>query len=212
MTPMVITYYGGLCLKIQSGETVLAFNPPSKESKLKSPRFQTNVVLVNYNSKNYNGWENMSAKIEGKNPVLISGPGEYEVGGVHINGTREGLNTIYTLTVEDIKICHLGSYQGSEVPAEIKGAVGAVDVLFVPIDGESNLSAEDAVKIASKFEPKIMIPLYAFDDEKKNNASIQKFLKEMGEESLKIEEKLTIKKKDIVDKEDEVVYLKACLS
>lgn len=207
---MVITYYGGLCLKVQSGETVLAFNPPSKESKLKSPRFQTNVVLVNLNHKDYNGYENMSAKIEGKDPVLIGGPGEYEVGGVYVNGIAQGTNTIYTLVLEDIKICHLGAYQGNDVPSDIKGAVGEVDILFVPIDGESDISPEDAVKVASKFQPKIIIPLYHFEDGKTD--LLNKFLKEIGKEGTKAEEKLTIKKKDVVEKEDEVVVLSPCLS
>lgn len=207
---MVITYYGGLCLKVQSGETVLAFNPPSKESKLKSPRFQTNVVLVNLNHKDCNGYENMSAKTEGKEPVLISGPGEYEVGGTYMGGIAQGVNTIYTLDLEDIRICHLGAFQGSEVTAEIKGAVGVVDVLFVPVGGESELSPDDAVKVASKFQAKVIVPLYYFEDGKQ--ADLQKFLKEIGKEGAKAEEKLTIKKKDIAEKEDEVIVLNPCLS
>lgn len=207
---MVITYYGGLCLKIQSGETVLAFDPPSKESKLKSPRFQTNVVLVNLNHKDCNGYENMSGKIEGKEPVLISGPGEYETGGTYIGGVAQGINTIYTLTLEDIKICHLGAFQGSEVTAEIKGQVGVVDVLFVPVGGESELSPEDAVKVASKFEAKVIIPLYYFSEGKQE--MLHKFIKEIGKEGAKPEEKLTIKKKDIIEKEDEVTVLNPCLS
>ena len=42
---MVITYYGAGCFKVQSGETVLAFNPPSKESEFKSPRFASDIVF-----------------------------------------------------------------------------------------------------------------------------------------------------------------------
>ena len=56
---MVITYYGASCFKVQSGETVLAFNPPSKESEFKSPRFAADIVLVSSNHKDYNGWENI---------------------------------------------------------------------------------------------------------------------------------------------------------
>src|SRR3989344_2893496 len=40
---MVITYYGALCFKVQSGETVLAFNPPSSKSEYKSPRFASDI-------------------------------------------------------------------------------------------------------------------------------------------------------------------------
>ncbi len=41
---------------------------------------------------------------------------------------------------------------------------------------------------------------------------LNKFLKELGEEGAKPEEKLTVKKKDLADKEDEIIVLSPCLS
>src|SRR3989344_1516310 len=46
---MVITYYGVTCFKIQSGETVLAIDPYTKEAGLTPPRFQTDIALVTRN-------------------------------------------------------------------------------------------------------------------------------------------------------------------
>ena len=57
---MIITYHGGECFKIQTGDTVIAFNPPSKNSKLKPARFGSDVAFVSLNDKDFNGVENLS--------------------------------------------------------------------------------------------------------------------------------------------------------
>ena len=41
---MVITYLGGECVKMQFGDMVIAFNPPAKDSALKSPRFGADIA------------------------------------------------------------------------------------------------------------------------------------------------------------------------
>src|SRR3990167_7134056 len=101
---MVITYYGAACFKVQSGETVLAFNPPSKESEYKSPRFASDIVLVSSNHKDYNGWESLPGKTEGAKPFIANSNGEYEVSGIYIKGIGSNgrNNTVYSLVLEDI--------------------------------------------------------------------------------------------------------------
>lgn len=42
-------------------------------------------------------------KLSGES-VVIQGPGEYEVAGIKINGTKESGETVYTLIVDDIEI------------------------------------------------------------------------------------------------------------
>jgi hypothetical protein len=42
---MIITYFGGEFFKVQFGDITLAFNPISKESKLKPSRFGADIVL-----------------------------------------------------------------------------------------------------------------------------------------------------------------------
>ncbi len=54
---MIITYHGGEFFKVQFGDTVLAFNPISKDSKLKSSRFGADIALVSLNHPDMNGVE-----------------------------------------------------------------------------------------------------------------------------------------------------------
>ena len=200
---MVITYYGAACFKVQSGETVLAFNPPSKESEYKSPRFASDIVLVSSNHKDYNGWENLPGKTEGAKPFVAEGQGEYEVSGIYIKGIGSNgrNNTVYTLALEDISICHLGALS-KEMDPSLKEAVGEVDILFIPIGGGELLDPQKAAGAAIHLEAKIVIPMNY------NESQLKQFIKEFGAGEVTAADKLTIKKKDLADKKGEVVVLK----
>ena len=59
----------------------------------------------------------------------------------------------------------------------------------------------EAYKLAVKLEPKLIIPMHY------SNETLKVFLKEAGEEGVKGEEKITIKKKDLENNEGNVVVL-----
>lgn len=212
---MVITYYGLSCFKISSGEFVLVFDPPSKKSSFKSPRFGADAVFISHDHEDHSGYDMISAKGD-KEPIKIDGPGEYEMGGVDASGIpsfhdsssgkKSGLNTVYTAVVEDIKICHMGDFGEKELRAETKEKIGAVDILFLPVGGKTVVTPEEATKITASLEPKIVIPMHY---EKKE---LSAFLGELGAESVKPEEKLTLKKKDLPEGKTEVRVLKPSLS
>ena len=81
---MIITYQGGEFFKVQFGNTTLAFNPISKDSKLNSSRFGADIALITMNHQDFNGIEQVSHG--DVKPFVISGPGEYETKGVFIKG------------------------------------------------------------------------------------------------------------------------------
>ena len=203
---MVITYYESLCFKVQSGETVLAFNPPSKESKFKSPRFAADIVLVSSNHKDCNGWENIPGKTEGVRPFIADGRGEYEISDIYIKGIgTNGLNnTVYTLTLEDISLCHLGVLS-KEMDPKLKEEVGEVDILFIPIGGGELLDPQKAAGAAIHLEAKVVIPMNY------NESQLKQFIKEFGANGTSPVEKLTVKKKDLAEKKGEVVILKSTI-
>ncbi|MCF7835681.1 MAG: MBL fold metallo-hydrolase [Candidatus Marinimicrobia bacterium] len=217
---MVITYYGISCFKVQSGDTVLAFDPPSKKSGVKAPRFQADVVLVSHNHDNHNGVDNMTSKDKGeKDFFLIDGPGEYEAKGMFVqgiqtfhdqeSGKKHGLNSVYVVNFENIDFCFLGDFGEKELRAETRESIGDVDVLFVPIGGESVTDIRDIIKIINQIEPKVVIPMhYMMGDQKQADKTLSNFLKELGQDKIVPVDKFTFKKKDILDKKGEVVVLK----
>jgi hypothetical protein len=207
---MIITYQGAESFKVQFGDTVLAFNPISKESKLKASRFGADIVLVSLNDKDMNGADQMS--FGEKQPFIVSGPGEYEVKDIFIKGFKSSsdyggkgrLNTIYSLTFEGMNLCFLGALNG-EIDSETSEALGDIDILFTPIGGEGVLDAVAANKLAVKLEPRLIIPMHYGDVGEAN--ALKKFLKEGSSENTKSEDKLTIKKKDLDGKEGDIVVL-----
>lgn len=207
---MVITFLGGEFVKVQFGDTILAFNPISKDSALKTAKFGADIVLSTLNHPDMNGIDQVS--FGDKKAFAVNSPGEYEVKGVFIKGHasesgyggEKRINTIYTVELEGMNICFLGAINQSELPTEADEAIDDVDILFVPIGGDGVLDAAKAYKLAVSIGPKIIIPIHYGD--MGNRDALKTFLKEAGE-SPKPEAKLTLKKKDLEGKEADVLLL-----
>ena len=187
---------------MQFGDITLAFNPISKDSKLKPSRFGADIVFITNNHPDFNGIDQVTHGE--KKPFIINGPGEYEVKGVFIKGLPSksgyGINTIYTVSLENMNLCFLGAINTSELSGEAEEALDEIDILFVPIGGDKVIDPVKAYKLAVSLEPKIIIPMYYEDN------TLKVFLKEAGENP-KSEVKLTIKKKDLEGKEGDIVLL-----
>lgn len=204
---MVITHHGGQCFKVSFGDTTLAFDPIAKSSKLAPVKFGADVAFVSLNHPNFNGTDN--AAHGAKEPFVVAGPGEYEMGAVTARGygvktTYEGVeryNTIYQVRLEEMNIIFLGALGTPEIDPKILGELGDVDILFVPIGGGDVLEVPQAAKLALKLEAKLTIPMHY------DATALKAFLKEAGAEGVSPLEKLTLKKKDINEMEGEVAVL-----
>lgn len=202
---MVITQYGMGYIKAQLGDYIVAFNPISKDFDAKAAKFGADLALVSLNDSAFNGVDNVTYGT--KIPFTIEGPGEYEIGGMFVRGFAskgpgEMINTIYTITIDGIKICNLGALASPDIDAEALEAIGTIDLLFLPV-GEGCLSVKDASKLAANLEPKMVVPTcYSAD-------SLKQFLKEEAVEGGKPVEKLAIKRKDLDGKEGEIVVIQS---
>jgi L-ascorbate metabolism protein UlaG (beta-lactamase superfamily) len=206
---MVITYFGKQFFKITLGDLVLALDPISKDSKEKSSRFGSDIVLSSLNHPDFNGTDQMS--YGGKEPYVITGPGEYEIKGVFIKGFattssyggKELSNTIYLIRLEDTNLLFLGALNNSDLPGNVKEELEEVDILFVPVAEAGVLTAPKASKLATQLEAKVIIPMtYEQND-------LKLFLKEEGAQETKPIDKLVIKKKDLSEKDGQIIVLKS---
>lgn len=212
---MVITYHGGEFIKIVSGDTILAINPISKESKLRPTHFGADIAVITLNDNDFNGVEQVTHGE--KAPFVVSGPGEYEIKKVFIRGLqsasryggRERINTIYSIMLEGMNLVFLGALDSKKLNADVKEALGDIDILFLPIGGNGVLNTADAHALAVDLEHKIAIPMHYGEIEDGGKAiALEKFLKEDGSENGKPVDKLTIKKKDLESKEGEIIVLR----
>lgn len=206
---MIVTYLGKQFFKIQQGNLTLVFNPISKESKFSNgiSRFGSDIALSTINHPDYNGFEMVS---HGETiPFEIKGPGDYEIRDIFIKGlmtrttfgNKNYINTIYSLIIENISLCFLGAVSDNKLSSSILGQIEPPDILFVPIGNNDLLNPTEAYKLATSLEPKIIIPM-DYDDK-----TLKIFLKESSQEKINKIDKLTIKAKDLVGRQGEVVVL-----
>lgn len=205
---MIITHHGGQCFKVSFGDTTLAFDPISKQSKLSATKFGADIAFISLNHPDINGADQVTHG--SKEPFVVQGPGEYEFGNVTARGygvktIYEGVeryNTIYQVRLEEINMVFLGALGTSEIEPKILGEFGDIDILFLPIGGGDVLDVPPATKLAVKLEAKLIIPMHY------DQTSLKTFLKEIGVDSKTPVDKLTIKKKDVSIMEGEVVVFK----
>lgn len=206
---MDITFLGGLSFKLRGKQTSLITDPYKSSSEFPFPKQQTDIVTISRKNNGLNQNE-----IEGE-AFVIEGPGEYEIKGVKISGTpslqsrkKEGdkqKNTIYNIWMDKINVCHLGKLGQRELSDEQLSSLGNVDILLVPTGSSYNMDAQEAAKLASSLEPKIVIPMHEEDQRSDQSNNTKEFLKEMGSENIKPEVKLSISKDKLPDEMQVIV-------
>ncbi len=199
---MVITYYGNEYFKLTLGDLTIALNPPDKSQK--SARFGADIALVSLNHPDYNGVETVT--LGDKEPFVINTPGSYEVRELFFTGApstvtvdkKEYINTVYGFELDGIKIAFLGlAFDEKALSTEAKEIANEADMIFVPVDGDP----VHAYKTATSFDPNVIIPM-AYTDE-----ALKRFLKEAGQEKNEIQDKATLKRRDLDGKEGYIIIL-----
>lgn len=205
---MDISYLGHSCFKINGKGISILTDPFSPEMVgLKMPKVEADVVTVSHDHGDHNFLEAVKNEY-----LLFDSPGEYEyketefLGVSASHGGDRGNITIFTMEVDDIKICHLGDL-GEELNSDQLDKIDGVDILMVPVGGHFTIDAKTAVKIVSQIEPKIVIPMHFKAGKMDMLAPLSAFLEEIGAEASP-QEKLKITTRDLPE-EIEVVVLKS---
>ncbi len=210
---MEISHVGHSCFKIV-GKNLTVVTDPFNHPKidLKMPKLEANVVTISHGHDDHNYKDAIKGEF-----LLLDSPGEYEVKECFFqgitsfhddkNGEERGTNTIFTMEIDGVHICHLGDL-GTELDSEQLEAMNGVDILMVPVGGTYTIDPKTAVKVINDVTPKIVIPMhYKAQGINLDIVSLDKFLNEIGEEPETID-KLKIMKKDLPE-EMKVVVLKS---
>ena len=189
-------------------------DPFDEKVGLKLPKLEADILLVTHEHFDHNNIKAVSG-----NPFLITGPGEYEIKGVYVQGISafhdksqgkdRGTITLYTIEAEDgLRLCHLADLGQPELTEEQLDLIGDIDVLMIPVGGVYTISSQEVSKIISQIEPKIVIPMhYSIPKLTVQLDGVEKFLKVMGAKETESQPKLSIKKKDLTEEETKVVVL-----
>ncbi|HEX9029398.1 MAG TPA: MBL fold metallo-hydrolase [Anaerolineales bacterium] len=183
---MEITWYGLSCFKLaERGMAAVVTDPyDHRVTGFEPLKLKADIVTVSHDAPGHN----YIAGVKGKDHV-ITGPGEYEMGGVFITGVQtnghtkkdpeEPRNTLYVFDFDGVTVAHLGDLRRVPSQAEIE-ALGNVQVALVPVGGGGGLTASKAVEVVSLLEPGIVIPMHYGDSGNIKLSPVSKFLKEMG--------------------------------
>jgi L-ascorbate metabolism protein UlaG (beta-lactamase superfamily) len=184
---MEIVWYGHSCFRLtERGMATVVTDPFDDEVVGYGPlKLKADIVTVSH----YAPGHNHLSTVKGYSHA-ITGPGEFEIGGVFITGVQtdgpsmksveKPHNTLYVFDYDGLNIVHLGDICSVPTQAEIE-AIGNVNVALVPVGGGGGLNAAKAAEIVSLLEPNIVIPMhYQTPVGKIPLDKLEKFLKEMG--------------------------------
>ena len=184
---MEIIWYGHSCFRLteRGMATVVADPYDSKAIGYAPLKLKADIVTVSHDAPGHNFPE----AVKGTSHV-ISGPGEFEIGGVFITGVQpdgtgkkakeQVRNTLYVFDYDGLTVAHLGDLMQVPTQAEIE-ALGTVNVALVPVGGGGGLNAAKAAEVISLVEPNIVVPMhYSTPDAKVSLDALNKFMKEMG--------------------------------
>jgi L-ascorbate metabolism protein UlaG (beta-lactamase superfamily) len=183
---MEITWYGHSCFRITERSQATVVTDPFDHCEVGYPplKLKADIVTISSDTPGHN----FLAAVKGAH--VITGPGEYEIGGVFITGVQtnghskrpeeEPRNTLYVIDYDGLTVAHLGNINRVPSQAEVE-ALGSVHIVLVPIGGADSLNAAKAAEVISLLEPNIVIPMYyATPAETITLDPLSKFLKEMG--------------------------------
>ncbi|GAC1646033.1 MAG: MBL fold metallo-hydrolase [Herpetosiphon sp.] len=184
-----IQYYGHRCFRIRAKEGIVVTDPVL-DGGLDATRTTAHIVTLSVDGDREAAREAVKAATE--RVFVVEGPGEYEVGGVLLNGVRtyrddakgqqRGRNTIYVVHLDDLVFCHLGDL-GHTLSSTQIDEIGSVDVLFCPAG--SNMPIAQLTEVISEIEPRLLIPMY------EDTSQLERFTHELGLKEWTPQEKLT---------------------
>lgn len=196
---MEITWYGHSCFRLtERGMATVVTDPYDHEAAGYEPlKLKADIVTVSHDAPGHN----FAQSVKGKSHT-ITGPGEFEIGGVFITGVQtngygkhtadDPRNTLYVFDYNGVTIAHLGDLRRVPSQTEVE-ALGTVHIALVPVGGSGGLNAAKAAEVVSLLEPGIVVPMhYHTPGSLIKLDPLSKFLNEMGlgnvpaQESLKV--------------------------
>ena len=177
---MVITASESAGIKCQVGDFSLLIDSPSGKKGNLILKTRTEIPVDSFSS-----------------PEVIYGPGEYEISGVRVRGVllsensnNEMLKSMYTARLEGMNLAFFLDISASP-PEDSLDRLGEVDVLFISADTKK-LKPKQITALIKQIDPSIVIPI--------TDKTAKVLSEEMGQK-IKAQEKLVIKRKDLI-KED----------
>jgi L-ascorbate metabolism protein UlaG (beta-lactamase superfamily) len=169
---MDITWLGYAATRIRTRAAAVVADPYRKSAVGTMGRPDAHIITISHHDEFRDGVDDV-APADG-DPIILEGPGEYEIRGVIVEGVRSTLrapgtgqkrldsadlrSTLWLIEAEDLRVAHLGGLGAPLTTAQLD-VLGVADIAIVPIDMPDVLGAADAAKAVRALEPSIVIPI-----------------------------------------------------
>jgi len=186
---MVITVSQTAGIKCQVGDSSLLIDPPSNK--------KGSLILKTHTEMPVDSFKSMET---------VHGPGEYEIADIRVKGIElkeesdtKTIRSAYVVEFENIHLAFITDISNN-LKEDALDKLGEIDVLFLSADTKK-LKPKDLASLIKQVSPSIIIPI--------TDSTAKVLSEEMGQK-VKAEEKLVIKKKDIIKEgiSNKLVWLK----
>jgi L-ascorbate metabolism protein UlaG (beta-lactamase superfamily) len=125
------------------------------------------LLLVTHEHLDHNGVE----AIGGEPTILRSTAGRHDLASIgevvaiasehdQAAGTERGPNTIFAFGLDGLRVAHFGDFGQGELRGEQAAAIGAIDLLFLPVGGGPTIGGAAAAAIATRLAPRWVVPMH----------------------------------------------------
>jgi L-ascorbate metabolism protein UlaG (beta-lactamase superfamily) len=174
---MRVEWYGQSAFQLSTPELSVAIDPFADMSAMAASRgmqfdyppiegVEPHLLLVTHEHMDHNGVD----AIDGDPAILRSTAGRLEsplgevvaIASEHDEsaGTERGPNTIFAFELDGLRVAHFGDFGQSELRPEQAEAIGAVDLLILPVGGGPTIGAKGAHAIIERLAPRWVVPMH----------------------------------------------------
>ncbi len=174
---MRVEWYGQSAFHLSGAEADVLIDPFADMSAMASARGMRfdypaidceppQLLLVTHEHADHNGVE----AIGGRPTIVRSTAGTLEsplgevtaIASEHDEqaGTARGPNTIFVFSLDGLRVCHFGDFGQRDLRPEQEAAIGAVDLLFLPVGAGPTIGGGQAQAIVERLSPRWVVPMH----------------------------------------------------
>lgn len=170
---MEIRYYGHAMFGLTADGTTIVIDPFNDDVGYPRPDVEPDAVVTSHEHSDHGSvdlirgrpkvlrglaqegrtWAALDAHV---GPMRVFGVPTYHDA---MQGRARGKNAVAVLEAEGLRVAHLGDLGHVLTPEQVR-AIGAVDVLMIPVGGHFTIGPAEADRVIAQLKPRVVIPMH----------------------------------------------------
>ncbi|MDD5018233.1 MAG: MBL fold metallo-hydrolase [Eubacteriales bacterium] len=162
---MVINWLGHSCfiVTLKNGTRIL-FDPYDGSFGYTPQDIETDIVVITHAHFDHNNLSHVKGDYTKVDTEGVHQFGDIVIEGIktwhdHSRGAHRGPNLVFTLSINGIKLCHMGDI-GTIPDDDVFEKLENTDILLIPVGGKFTIDAHEALQICERISPNIIIPMH----------------------------------------------------